>query len=89
MWRINNNNVHIVDSYKIRSRHDMYKILNQIKEQYPNCEVFKRSIYHLSSEWKVHNRLYRLGLFKSHTKDVDLEFPQKWYIKILYYILGI
>lgn len=36
-------------------------------------------------EWRGHNRLYKLGLYKSHTKDVDLEE----YIKAKDKILGI
>ena len=39
-------------------------------------------------EIKAHNRLYKLGLFKSHTKDCDLEEPIKWYYELLYFLIG-
>jgi hypothetical protein len=37
----------------------------------------------------VHNRLYKLHILRDRTKDVDLEYKQKWYLKVLYSILGI
>ena len=37
-----------------------------------------RSSESLEAEWGVHNVLYRLGIFRSRTKDVGLNFPQKW-----------
>ena len=43
-----------------------------------------RSNNSLIREWITHNNLYRLGLHKDGVKDVDLNYPQKWYIKILY-----
>ena len=39
-------------------------------------------------EWKAHNNLYRLGLFKDHTKDVDLEENIKWWKEIIWFIIG-
>ena len=41
------------------------------------------------AEWKVHNRLYRLGIKRSHTKDVDLEENIDKCKDIGYRILGI
>lgn len=41
------------------------------------------------SEWKAHNRLYRLGIKRSHTKDVDLEENIDKCKDIIYRVIGI
>ena len=48
----------------------------------------KRSVESWIREWKAHNRLYRLGLFKEHTKDCDLEENEKWYRRLAYWVIG-
>lgn len=83
------NNIKIIDGYKINKKKDMKSILLLLKQEHPECNTFKRSICSLISEWKTHNRLYRLGLWKSRTKDVDLNFPIKWYVWLGYIIFGI
>lgn len=39
-------------------------------------------------EIKAHIRLYKLGLFKKHTRDTDLEEPIKKLTNIIYFIIG-
>ena len=88
-FNVSKNNIHIEDSFIITSRCEMYSILEQLKNIHPDSCVWKRSFFHMSCEWKSHNRMYRLGLYRSHTKDVDLNYPQKWYMKVVYFILGL
>ena len=40
------------------------------------------------SEWKTHNKLYRLGIQRSRTKDVDLEEEIDQTRNFLYSIFG-
>ena len=40
------------------------------------------------NEIKAHNRLYKLHLFRKHTKDTDLEEPISKFMEIIYSILG-
>lgn len=40
------------------------------------------------SEWKSHNRLYKLGIQRSRTKDVDLEEDIDSTKNFLYSIIG-
>lgn len=79
-------NIRILDSYKVHSAAYMQMILNMfmIKTDFRS----KRTIKSWIKEWKAHNRLYRLGLFKSHTKDCDLEENEKTHRLIAYEILG-
>ena len=39
-------------------------------------------------EVKAHNRLYKLGLFRKHTRNCDLEEPISMWKEIIYFILG-
>lgn len=80
------NNIRIIDSYKVKLEADMVIILKifKIKENYKS----KRTVTSWIREWKAHNRLYNLGLFKEHTRDCDLEENEKWYRLLAYQILG-
>lgn len=80
-------NVQIVNSFKIINVEYMEWILKEFVKR--TGYKSKRSLKSWLKEWKVHNRLYRLGLFKSHTKDCDLEENEKLHRLIAYQILGI
>ena len=87
-YTISSNNVHITDSYKV-SKTYMPIVIKELKNEYPDNLVLKnRKKISLIFEWSVHNFLYNLHIARSHTKDVDLEYPQKWYYKLGYNIFG-
>lgn len=80
-------NVRIIDSYLVTDKKKMVLILRL----FLNITGYKsqRSLKSWLKEWKSHNRLYRLGLFKSHTVDCDLEENEKWWRLLAYQILGV
>ena len=80
--------IKIINSYQIKKRSRIKEILYVFKLEHSDIK-FDRDINLLVKEWIVHNRLYKLGLFRNRTKDVDLEYQQKWYLKVMYWILGI
>jgi len=83
-------NINIKDSYKVTNKKDMTAILYVIQHRHPECEVFQvRKWNNLLCEWQTHNRLFKLGISKSQTKDVDLDTNEPWWRRILYSILGI
>ena len=41
------------------------------------------------AEWKAHNRLYRLHIKRTHTKDVDLEENIDKCKDIIYRVIGV
>ena len=47
-----------------------------------------RSKTSLLHEWGAHKLLYQLGILESHTESVDLNYPQSWYEKIGYFVVG-
>lgn len=86
--KVTENNIHIKDSYKISKKY-FESILKEIKKNYPNCNVWERSFCSLKQEWSAHNFLYLLNYKRERVKDVDLNVPIKWYVKIRYFIVGI
>ena len=45
-----------------------------------------RSTKSIVREWVVHNAMYRLGLFRSRTESVDINWPLPWLESIIYWI---
>lgn len=86
---VTGSNINIKDSYKVTSKSEMKEMLYAIQHNHPECTSFKRSYESLMAEWRAHNRLYRWGIKRDHTADVDLNYPLKWYVELIYRILGI
>ena len=73
-------NTHIHDSYLIRSKEAMNAYLHDLREAVaPEMAVCRRDIDSQVREWRAHNFFYFLHVFRSRTKDVDLELKQVWW----------
>jgi hypothetical protein len=79
------NNTKIIDSYKYNASWLVNVI---VKERLEKSLPITRSMISYASEIKAHNRLYKLGLFRSHTKDCDCEENIKKWKDILFKIIG-
>lgn len=81
----------VYNSYEV-SKKEFDPFLNELREGYEgNLVLYYRSNRNLTDEWACHNFLYDidfLGLFRSHTKDVDMQYPLRWWEKIAYPCLG-
>lgn len=90
-YLIQKNNIHIKNSYLINKKKEMKDFINYIRSLYTieQCAPLCRSNFSLCCEWKAHNRLYHLGIYPLRTKSVDLNYPQRWYEKLGYFILGL
>lgn len=53
----------------------MLPTLKIIHRENPESDVWRRSMRSLKAEWMVHNACYRLHILRSHTADVDLNYP--------------
>lgn len=85
---VTDNCITIFDSYTTADRTLIRNILQYVKSQAPNNVTKNRSIFSLCNEWIAHSLLYKFGIAKSHTRDVDLEFPQLIFYTIAWTILG-
>ena len=81
---ISDNSLQICDSYGY-SKDDMISSLNLIKDRYPRSDIWQRSMSSLRAEWIVHNACYRLHILRSHTADVDFNYPNRieWIYRLL------
>lgn len=80
------NNVRIIDSHKVKEK-NMRNILEWFLIK--TCYKSRRSLDSWLKEWKAHNRLYKLGLYRSHTIDCDLNENEQWWRLLVYSIIGI
>ena len=81
--------VHIEDSYTVDSRSVMRDVIKDLKNTFSVPVLTNRSTCSMVFEWVAHNNLYKLHIARSHTKDVDLEWPQKWYYSLAWFLLGL
>lgn len=91
-FKVTKNCITIYDSYKIKTKADMNFILTVIKYNYSDINdddyIFNQvNRESMINEWRGHNLLYNLHLFRSHTKDVDIN-KNPWYLKAGYWILS-
>lgn len=86
-YKILGNRVKLIDSYLIRKA-DFSKELNKIRNLHPVCFLWFRSDKSIQREWGAHNLAYALGINRKKTKDADLNFEQKWYEKLFYFVIG-
>ena len=77
----------IYDSYLMKNVSKEVKEI--IKERKEKGYKTNRTLNSYIRETKAHNRLYKLGLFKNHTKNTDLEENIKLWKEITYSIIGI
>lgn len=89
-YKINifNDCIQILDSYKIKYN-EFKNILEELIAENPEHQVFvNRNKYELLMEFSVHNFLYKFGLFKLRTINLELEYPIKLKNNIIYKIIG-
>ena len=80
-------NVHITDSCKVSKRF-FESALTGIQERHGSLTIWTRSHKSLKREWACHNLCYALDIHRDRTKDVDLNFPLKWYVSAAYWVIG-
>jgi hypothetical protein len=73
-------NTHILDSCLVKSKEDMRVYLHRLRDGVPGeMAVNQRDIESQVHEWRAHNFFFKLHVFRSRTRDVDLELKQPWY----------
>lgn len=89
---VSSNNIHVEDSYSLTSRVSQTLLLNKLREYMEDAYITMdnplnhRSNYSLCNEWITHNNAYKLGYKKGQSEDTDLNYPQKWYMNIVYWL---
>ena len=71
---------HIEDSYLLKSKDEIRAYLMKLRDiGSEEMAVNQRDLESQVREWRSHNFFYRMHVFRSRTKDVDLELKQTWY----------
>lgn len=86
-YNFDDTNLHIDNSHKVSKRF-FESSLSWIKERHPDLSVWARSMKSLKREWATHNLLYAIDFHRDRTGSVDLNYPQKWYVRLAYDICG-
>lgn len=86
-YTISSNNLHVKSSFEIPKK-DFERELMAVRAEHPESQVWNRSIRSLVREWATHNAFYALGIFRSRTAHMDLNWPQGWLFRLGYVIIG-
>ena len=84
------NNIHIHDSYKVKTTESMRFVLQLVKCAAVNRGiVYKRMMKSWLREWKAHNVLYKLNIRRSSTQHTDLYENESGKCCFAYFILSL
>ena len=86
-YKVSPNNIQLKSSFEVK-KDDFDRELAAIREQHPECLVWNRSMGSLKREWAAHNAFHALGLVRKQTADTDLNWPQKWFVRLGYSLVG-
>ena len=89
-----NPSVRVCDSYKITKSYDIKRVLEMIHDNGGYKRLCKKTGYSRTfksqyREWKAHNFLYKLGIFRMRTGSVDLDQNESKFRRFVYAILSI
>lgn len=82
------NNTKVFDSYLLNASEIIEIVDYIIQKREEQGFILTRTKKSYIAEIKVHNILYKLGIARNKTKDVDLEDPINPILERIYYILG-
>lgn len=89
-YTLSKNNIHIVDSYKIKKRADMNTIVKLIRaEAIKKGFKYKRSNGSWVTEWRAHNYMYECGIEKIRTGSVDLNEDESRFKLLSYSMMSL
>ena len=86
-YSVSENNIHFDSSFRVR-KDDFEEELKALREQHPESQVWNRSVESLKREWATHNAFHAMGIFRSRTAHMDLNWPQPWYVRLGYAVIG-
>lgn len=86
-YKIYGDRVKLIDSCFTR-KGDFDRELNKIRNLHPSCRLWFRSDANIKREWAAHVLAYNLGIKRDKTESVDLEYEQKWWMSLAYFMVG-
>ena len=79
--------IKIKKTYIINDKEKMEMILSEVLHR---TEIFllRRNMKSLIKEWKYHNRLYKMHIFRNYNKNITFKNTQSKWCKFMCAILG-
>ena len=68
---------------------EIYIKMYDFEKKNPESILDHRSMFSMKMEWATHKLLYKLGIQRARTKDLDLDWPQPWYYRVGYIVFGL
>lgn len=89
MTTVTPNNIHIEDS-SLMPKGVFDAELRRLRVYHTDdCLVLQhRGDCSLKLEWATHKACYCMHIARSRTKDVDLDWPQPWWLQLAYAVVG-
>jgi hypothetical protein len=85
---VTDDNLKIIDSYKLSKKYFSAEI-KSIRDIYPDSKVWNRGIPQMCLELACHNFAYNVGFQRERTKDTDINYPQSFWERALYAVVGV
>lgn len=83
-------NIHIRESYTFTDPKCMLEAMFLIREEAKRFNIeYKRTNISWLREWKAHNVMYKMGLFKKSTANTDLNENESWFRRLVYWFLSL
>ena len=86
-YKILGDRVKLFDSYLVKKA-NFQRELDKIRGLHPTCRLWHRSDNSIKREWAAHNLAHSVGIKRDKTSDCDLDYEQKWYHNLAYWIVG-
>ena len=86
-YKILGNRVKLLNSCEVKKA-NFSRELDKIRNLHPTCRLWHRSEANIKREWAAHNWAYSLGIKRDKSESVDLEYEQKWWVSLAYFIVG-
>lgn len=86
-YEVSSNNIKLKSSFEVSKEYFERELL-ALRERHPGSQVWNRSIDSLKREWAAHNALHALGILRKQTAHTDLNWPQPWFIRVAYDLIG-
>ena len=78
----------IKESHQLQTVDEMTAFLERIRRENVGKDyaILRRNDSNIIHEWRAHNLFYDLHVLRVHTRTVDLEYPQRWWFRIAYWL---
>ena len=71
-YSVSPNNIHLESSFRV-PKEDFERELKAIREQYPDSQVWNRSIESHKREWATHNAFHAMGIFRERSAHLIIQ----------------